>query len=87
MKELDAGYRRAVEKDAAENEPTGGDKGVLPEKKRGGMDYAELATEEIERTANRLLQQGYISSEDRAELRDKLFEAGVVDYLLVSVAG
>lgn len=196
-RELDAGYRRAVEKDAAENEPTGGDEGLLPEKKRGGTDYAELATEEIERrakeatlselrnmvkstdtrlnqlrwgqrngiltqelreqmktveetakiqneelrkrnkeeraareqkkiedakkqvpriakkelkteltelfhtapgmrqtandlierTANRLLQQGYISSEDRAELRDKLFEAGVVDYLLVSVAG
>ena len=86
-KELDAGYRRAVEKDAAENEPTGRDEGLLPEKKRGGMDYAELATEEIERTANRLLQQGYISSEDRAELRGKLFEAGVVDYLLVSVAG
>ncbi len=196
-RELDAGYRRAVEKDAAENEPTGRDEGLLPEKKRGGTDYAELATEEIERrakeatlselrnmvkstdtrlnqlrwgqrngiltqelreqmktveetakiqneelrkrnkeeraareqkkiedakkqvpriakkelkteltelfhtapgmrqtandlierTANRLLQQGYISSEDRAELRDKLFEAGVVDYLLVSVAG
>lgn len=188
-RELDAGYRRAVEKDAAENEPTGRDEGLLPEKKRGGTDYAELATEEIERrakeatlselrnmvkstdtrlnqlrwgqrngiltqelreqmktveetakiqneelrkrnkeeraareqkkiedakkqvpriakkelkteltelfhtapgmrqtandlierTANRLLQQGYISSEDRAELRDKLFEAGVVD--------
>ncbi len=196
-KELDAGYRRAVEKDAAENEPTGRDEGLLPEKKRGGTDYAELATEEIERrakeatlselrnmvkstdtrlnqlrwgqrngiltqelreqmktveetakiqneelrkrnkeeraareqkkiedakkqvpriakkelkteltelfhtapgmrqtandlierTANRLLQQGYISSEDRAELRDKLFEAGVVNYPLVSVAG
>ena len=196
-RELDAGYRRAVEKDAAENEPRGRDEGLLPEKKRGGTDYAELATEEIERrakeatlselrnmvkstdtrlnqlrwgqrngiltqelreqmktveetakiqneelrkrnkeeraareqkkiedakkqvpriakkelkteltelfhtapgmrqtandlierTANRLLQQGYISSEDRAELRDKLFEAGVVDYLLVSVAG
>lgn len=196
-KELDAGYRRAVEKDAAENEPTGGDEGLLPEKKRGGTDYAELATEEIERrakeatlselrnmvkstdtrlnqlrwgqrngiltqelrkqmktveetakiqneelrkrnkeeraareqkkiedakkqvpriakkelkteltelfhtapgmrqtandlierTANRLLQQGYISSEDRAELRDKLFDAGVVNYPLVSVAG
>ncbi len=196
-RELDAGYRRAVEKDAAENEPTGRDEGLLPEKKRGGTDYAELATEEIERrakeatlselrnmvkstdtrlnqlrwgqrngiltqelreqmktveetakiqneelrkrnkeeraareqkkiedakkqvpriakkelkteltelfhtapgmrqtandlierTANRLLQQGYISSEDRAELRDKLFEAGVVNYPLVSVAG
>lgn len=196
-RELDAGYRRAVEKDAAENEPTGRDEGLLPEKKRGGTDYAELATEEIERrakeatlselrnmvkstdtrlnqlrwgqrngiltqelreqmktveetakiqneelrkrnkeeraareqkkiedakkqvpriakkelkteltelfhtapgmrqtandlierTANRLLQQGYISSEDRAELRDKLFDAGVVNYPLVSVAG
>ena len=196
-RELDAGYRRAVEKDAAENEPTGRDEGLLPEKKRGGTDYAELATEEIERrakeatlselrnmvkstdtrlnqlrwgqrngiltqelreqmktveetakiqneelrkrnkeeraareqkkiedakkqvpriakkelkteltelfhtapgmrqtandlierTANRLLQQGYISSEDRPELRDKLFEAGVVNYPLVSVAG
>lgn len=62
-RELDAGYRRAVEKDAAENEPTGGDEGLLPEKKRGGTDYAELATEEIERRANRLLQQGYINSE------------------------
>ena len=62
-RELDAGYLRAVEKDAAENEPTCGDEGLLPEKKRGGTDYAELATEEIERTANRLLQQGYISSE------------------------
>lgn len=50
-RELDAGYRRAVEKDAAENEPTGGDEGLLPEKKRGGTDYAELATEEIERRA------------------------------------
>lgn len=62
-RELDAGYRRAVEKDAAENEPRGRDEGLLPEKKRGGTDYAELATEEIERRANRLLQQGYINSE------------------------
>ena len=50
-RELDEDYDRAVQRDAAEDEPTERGRSFLPKREQSGTDYAAIATAEIERRA------------------------------------
>ncbi|MBO2527201.1 MAG: hypothetical protein CW335_03350 [Clostridiales bacterium] len=50
-RELDEDYDRAVQRDAAENEPTERGRSFLPKREQSGTDYGAIATAEIERRA------------------------------------